>query len=74
MVIRRTVVTQAPPAPIAFEAVIGAPVPETVVLQPVPQTLVTAVPNATRYRYTMVNNQVVFVDPSTQRVVAVIRD
>ncbi|GGE39443.1 hypothetical protein GCM10007276_15980 [Agaricicola taiwanensis] len=74
-VIRRTFVEAPPPAdPIVLDEdlIVGGIVPGSVPLQPVPSTIVTEVPNAQSYHYAVVGNEVVFVEPSTRRVVAVI--
>jgi hypothetical protein len=59
------------PPPAEFRARVGIEVPEAVELYEVPST-VTVAP-ARRYRYTVVEHQVVLVDPGTRRVVRVIR-
>lgn len=74
-VIRRTFIeTPQPSAPIVLDddLIVGEALPDTVMLQPVPQTIVTDIPNARSYQYAVVNNEVVFVDPVTRRVVAVV--
>jgi len=60
----------APPAD--FRARVGVEVPATVELYPVPETV--EVPAIRRYRYTVIDNQVVLVDPGTHRVVEIIRE
>ncbi len=74
-VIRRTIVeAPQPSAPIVLDEdlIVGEMLPETVPLQPVPPTLVTEIPSAQDYQYAVVENEVVFVDPTTRRVVAVV--
>jgi len=60
----------APPAD--FRARVGVEVPASVELLPVPETI--EVPAIRRYRYTVIENQVVLVDPSTHRVVEIIHE
>jgi hypothetical protein len=74
-VIRRTFVeTPQPSGPVVVDAdlIVGGVVPGSVPLQPVPSTIVTEIPNAQSYHYAVVGNEVVFVDPVTRRVVAVV--
>jgi hypothetical protein len=60
-------------APANFKAAVGAQVPSTVELRDLPDTVVADAPEIRNYKYTMVQNQVVLVDPSTMRVVEIIR-
>ncbi|WP_291844745.1 DUF1236 domain-containing protein [Bradyrhizobium sp.] len=53
-----------PSITIRERVVVGEPLPETVVLRPVP--------SYTEYRYAVVNDQRVIVDPRTRRVIRVI--
>lgn len=74
-VIRRTIVQPTTTVAVPADTIeVGATIPETVTLQPVPQTLVTAIPNASHYRYVALDNRVVFVDPETNRIVAVVNN
>jgi Protein of unknown function (DUF1236) len=66
--ITREKIAVAPPAD--FRARVGVEVPATVELYPVPSTI--DVPAIRKYRYTVVEDQVVLVDPVTHRVVEVI--
>ena len=50
----------------------GIEVPESVELYDVPATV--EVPAVRRYRYTVIDNQVVLVDPRTRRIVEIIRE
>jgi len=52
---------------------LGARVPQTVELREMPSALVTDVPTVRRYRYMVINNEVVLVDPATSEVVEIIR-
>jgi hypothetical protein len=49
---------------------VGAPVPQTVALAAVPQALALQVPVTRGYRYIVVNNRVLLVDPATNIIVA----
>jgi hypothetical protein len=57
----------------AFSVTLGARVPEAVELQEIPSAVVAEVPTVRRYRYMVVNNEVVLVDPATSQVVEIIR-
>jgi hypothetical protein len=63
-------VAKAPPTDLRVS--VGAEIPETVELYEVPSAV--EVPTVRRYRYTVVNDQVVLVDPSSRKVVQIIRD
>jgi hypothetical protein len=49
---------------------LGAPVPQTVALAVVPPTVAVQVPVIRGYRYVVVNNRVLLVDPATNIIVA----
>jgi len=68
--ITRERIAVAPPAD--FRARVGVEVPTSVELYPVPEAI--DVPAIRRYRYTVIDDQVVLVDPSTHRVVEIIRE
>ncbi len=73
--IYRTIVRErvAPPPPtVAYH--VGTRVPESVTLYRVPETVVAEVPAVKRYKYMVVNGQVVLVDPVTSEVVAEVAD
>jgi Protein of unknown function (DUF1236) len=55
-----------------FSPVIGADVPPMIELYALPDEAVAGVPAAKLYKYTMVDNKVVLVDPTKMRVVDVI--
>jgi hypothetical protein len=55
-----------------FVVSIGAPVPPQLELYVLPDRALSTVPAAKTVKYTMVQNQVVLVDPTTMRVVDVI--
>jgi len=59
-------------APKGFSPVIGADVPPMIELYMLPDEAVAGVPAAKLYKYTMVENKVVLVDPTKMRVVDVI--
>ena len=59
-------------APKDFSPVIGADVPAMIELYTLPDDAVAGVPAAKLYKYTMVENKVVLVDPTKMRVVDVI--
>jgi len=59
-------------APKNFSPVIGADVPPIIELYALPDEAVAGVPAAKLYKYTMVENKVVLVDPTKMRVVDVI--
>ncbi len=48
---------------------VGSRVPPDARLSPLPQTVVTEVPAISSYKYMVVNNRVVLVDPATSEVV-----
>jgi len=59
--------------PANFQASIGAKVPPSIELHALPPEAVANAQAASSYRYAMVNNQVVLVDPLTMQVVDIIR-
>jgi hypothetical protein len=59
-------------SPKEFSAVIGADVPPMIELYTLPDDAVAAVPAAKLYKYTVVENKVVVVDPTKMRIVDVI--
>jgi len=59
--------------PQAAEVRVGARVPRTATLAEIPSTVIEEVPAVQRYRYMVVNNEVVLVDPATSEVVEIIR-
>ena len=52
---------------------LGARVPQAVELSEIPTAVIEEVPTVRRYRYMVVNNEVVLVDPATSEVVEIIR-
>jgi hypothetical protein len=69
-IVRAPVQTVRPP----IEYRIGTRVPERVQLYEVPQEVAVEVPAVRPYRYMMVNDRVVLVDPATSEVVAEFAD
>jgi hypothetical protein len=59
-------------APKDFSPVIGADVPPMIELYTLPDDATASVPAAKLYKYTMVENKVVLVDPTKMRIVDVI--
>lgn len=53
---------------------VGQVVPNSVSLQPLPNDITNQVPTLKAYGFAMLNNQLLIVDPSTKKVVAVVAD
>lgn len=62
----------APPPSLNFRAAAGEMVPPSIELYAIPDTALAQAPEAKNLRYTMVENNVVLVDPLTMRVVDII--
>ena len=62
-----------PPAASAYAAV-GSRVSDAYALAPMPQSVVATVPAVRSYRYTVINNRLLLVDPATGIVVAEVTD
>jgi len=60
------------PPSAGVEVRLGARVPRSVELYDMPTTIVEEVPTLRRYRYMVVNDEVVLVDPATSEVIEVI--
>src|SRR5260370_7689097 len=60
-------------APTNFQAAIGGPVPPSIELYTLPSSALPQSPELRSLKYTMAQNQVVLVDPTTMRVVDIIR-
>ena len=60
-------------APGGVDVRLGARVPEAVELEEIPSAVVADVPTVRRYRYMVINNEVVLVDPATSEIVEIIR-
>jgi hypothetical protein len=61
-------------SPVNFVVAVGAPVPPSIELYMLPDVALAEIPVAKLVKYTTVQNQVVLVDPTTMRVIDVIRD
>jgi len=59
-------------APKSFPAAVGADVPPMIELYALPDAILAANPAARNFKYTVVRDQVVLVDPTRMRVVATI--
>jgi hypothetical protein len=59
--------------PPSFVVSVGAPVPPVIELYILPDVALSQVPTAKTVKYTVVNNEIVLVDPTTMRVVDVIK-
>ena len=71
----RTIVRErVAPAQPTVEYRVGMRVPQTAQLYAVPQTVAVEVPAIRSYKYMVVNNRVVLVDPATSEVVAELTD
>jgi len=62
------------PARPTVEYRVGTRVPESVELYPVPQEVAVEVPAIRSYKYMVVNDRVVLIDPATSEVVAELAD
>ena len=71
--IYRTIVRERP-AQATVEYRVGTRVPAGVQLYEVPDTVAVEVPAIRPYKYMMVNNRIVLVDPATSQVVAEVAD
>jgi hypothetical protein len=61
------------PPPVNMKVWVGAQLPASTELYILPDDIGAAVPETKFYRYTIVQNQVVIVDPTTMKVVDIIR-
>jgi hypothetical protein len=61
------------PPPPDFPVAVGAQIPPVTELYALPESVTAEVPSTKFYRYTIAQNQVVLVDPTTLKVVDVIR-
>src|SRR6516165_50389 len=62
------------PPPASAYAAVGSRVSDAYALAPMPQSVVATVPAARSYRYTVINNRLLLVDPATGIVVAEVTD
>jgi hypothetical protein len=72
--IAQTLTATARPQNINVNVSVGADLPGDVDLLPLPPDVVELVPEFRGYDYVVVNDEIVFVDPSTRRVAEVIRE
>jgi len=73
--IYRTIVRErVVPAQPTVEYRVGARIPESVQLYTLPQEVAVEVPTIRAYKYRVVNNRVVLIDPATSEVVAEVID
>ncbi|MFY9815661.1 MAG: DUF1236 domain-containing protein [Pseudolabrys sp.] len=73
--IYRTIVRErVPPARPSVEYRVGARLPESVQLYTLPHEVAVEVPAIRAYKYMVVNNRVVLIDPATSEVVAEVVD
>ncbi|HEY6699817.1 MAG TPA: DUF1236 domain-containing protein [Pseudolabrys sp.] len=73
--IYRTIVRErVVPAQPTVEYRVGARIPESVQLYTLPQEVAVEVPTIRAYKYMVVNNRVVLIDPATSEVVAEVID
>ncbi|MGH6768381.1 MAG: DUF1236 domain-containing protein [Xanthobacteraceae bacterium] len=59
--------------PPSFVVAVGAPVPPVIELYILPDVALAQVPTAKTVKYTVIQNEIVLVDPTTMRVVDVIK-
>jgi Protein of unknown function (DUF1236) len=69
-IIYRTIVRERAVPSATIEARVGTRLPETVRLVAVPDTIAVEVPAVRSYRYMVIDNRVLLVDPATSTVVA----
>ena len=72
--IYRTIVRDRDAPPAGLDVRVGGLVPEGVQLQAVPEAIALEVPAVRSYRYMVINNRVLLVDPATSTVVAEIAE
>jgi hypothetical protein len=63
-----------PPAASAYAYTVGSRVGDAYALAPMPRTVAATVPAVRSYRYMVVNNRLLLVDPATGIVVAEVND
>jgi Protein of unknown function (DUF1236) len=61
------------PSPTGFPVAVGEMVPPSIELYLLPDNALAEVPEAKAVKYTVVQNQVVLVDPTTMRIIDVLR-
>jgi hypothetical protein len=84
-IVKERIVTETVPAPVARERVVTQPAPayayavgsrvtDAYALAPLPQSVVATVPAVSSYRYMVINNRLLLVDPANGIVVAEVSD
>jgi hypothetical protein len=68
----RKVAYQRAPRSVNFQIEVGAVVPQPVQLHPIPQPIVAVEPDLRPYRYVVVEDQFVIVEPQARRILAVV--
>jgi hypothetical protein len=63
-----------PPAASAYAYTVGSRVGDAYALAPMPRTVAATVPAVRSYRYMVINNRLLLVDPATGIVVAEVND
>ena len=63
-----------PPAASAYAYTVGSRVGDAYALAPMPRTVAASVPAVRSYRYMVINNRLLLVDPATGIVVAEVND
>jgi len=61
------------PPPANMQVSVGAQVPASIELYPLPANVVSEVPAAKSYKYTVAQNQVLIVDPTNMKIIDVIK-
>lgn len=70
-VIQKRIGTRHPTATIKQRVTVGTTLPADVELSPLPEDLYTEVPTMRNYRYIVVGDEIVLVEPQTRRVIEV---
>jgi Protein of unknown function (DUF1236) len=60
-------------APANFQASVGASVPAQIALRSLPSDILQQVPNAKKYRYAKIADEVLLVDPTNHKVIDIIK-
>lgn len=71
MIIKKRIGTVKPSATVRERVVVGSTLPTDVELTPLPEELYTDVPSVRNYRYIVVGDEIVLVEPQTRRVIEV---
>ena len=73
-IVRERIVTGYAPAGSAYAYAVGSRVGDAYALAPMPQSVAATVPAVRSYRYMVINNRLLLVDPATGIVVAEVND